>query len=98
MDAEPRTTAGLTLLQAEQRIDALELAAAKVVVQIADTLKHQKLERKGSEALLACVELLFDELRVEGLKHNQFVDSSLARTAVAVKELRASIREGKSSQ
>lgn len=36
-----RTKTGLTLLEAEQRIDALEIAAAKAVVLIAAALKHE---------------------------------------------------------
>ncbi len=98
MDAEPRTNAGLTLFEAEQRIDALELAAAKVVVQIADTLKsHGVIDAKG-KALLDCVYLLFDELRVEGLKHNEFVENSLARTYKAVDDFRRAIHHGKLKQ
>ncbi len=93
MDAEPRTNAGLTLLEAEQRIDALELAAAKVVVQIADQLKDEVIIEKHGKALLDCVYVLFEELRVEGLKHSEFVESSLAHTASAVDTLQRSIRE-----
>jgi hypothetical protein len=36
------TKTGLTLSQAEHRIEALEAAAAKALVLMAETLKHQK--------------------------------------------------------
>jgi hypothetical protein len=37
--------------------------------------------------------ILFDELKIEGMKHSHFVEESLGRTAVAVKELRQSLLE-----
>ena len=65
-----RTSTGLTLLEAEHRIDALEIAAAKAVVLIAEALKHEVAVEKHGQVLLSCVDLLFDELEVEGLEHN----------------------------
>ena len=87
------TKTELTLLEAEQRIDALEVAAAKALLLAAETLKLQKDVDKHREALLACVELLFTELKMEGVKHNPFVESSLERTAKALAELQISIRQ-----
>jgi len=47
---------------------------------------------KHRQTLLAYVDLLFTELTVEGVKHSQFVESSLERTASALTELRISLR------
>ncbi len=93
----PRTTTGLTLHEAELRIDALEAAAAKAVLLLAETIKQEALIQKHGKALIACVDLLFDELKVEGLKHSEFVGSSLERTAASVKELRQSLLEQRGS-
>ncbi len=50
-----RTTTGLTLLEAEQRIDALELAAAKGVLLIAEALKHEvDVEKSGADLAGLC--------------------------------------------
>lgn len=85
-----RTTTGLTLQEAEARIDALEAAAAKAVLIMAEALRNrQELHRHG-DRLIECVDLLFTELQVEGVKHGEFVANSLARTASAVAALRAS--------
>ncbi len=89
----PRTRTGLTLLEAEQRIDSLELAAAKALVILAETLRREQIVDKHGSALIACADLLFDELKIEGMKHSHFVEESLGRTAVAVKELRQSLLE-----
>jgi hypothetical protein len=93
MEETPRTKTGLTLSEAEQRIDSLEIAAAKAVVLLAETLKHEQIVDKHGSALVACVELLFSELKLEGLKHSQFVEESLNRTATAEKELRQTLFE-----
>jgi hypothetical protein len=93
MDEIPRTKTGLTLFEAEQRIDSLEIAAAKAVVLLAETLKNEQIVDKHGSALIACVELLFDELKLEGMKHSQFVEESLSRTATAEKELRQTLLE-----
>lgn len=90
---EARTRAGLTLLEAEQRIDSLEAAAAKALLVLAEAVKHRNDVDKQGERLLACVELLFNELTLEGAPHSQFVQGSLDRTATAVRELRRSLRE-----
>lgn len=86
-----RTRTGLTLLEAEQRIDALEIAAAKAVMLIAEALKHEVDIEKRGQTLLACVDLLFDELKLEGMKHNEYVEGSLSRTKSAVIELKHSL-------
>jgi hypothetical protein len=88
-----RTRNGLTLLEAERRIEALEAAAAKALLVLAEAVKHKNDIDKQGEHLLACVELLFTELTLEGVPHSQFVEGSLARTASAVSELRRSLRE-----
>jgi hypothetical protein len=87
------TKTKLSLLDAERRIDALEVAAAKALLLAAETLRRQKDVDKHKEVLLACVELLFTELQMEGAKHNQFVESSLKRTATALAELKISIKQ-----
>lgn len=87
------TKTGLTLLEAEQRIDALEVAATKALLLAAEALKVQKDVDKHRETLLACVELLFTELQIEGMKHNQFVELSLGRTATALAGLRGSLKQ-----
>jgi hypothetical protein len=86
-----RTKTGLTLLQSEQRIDALEIAAAKAVLLIANALKHEVDVEKHGQILLSCVDLLFDELKLEGMAHNAYVVNSLSRTKAAVSELRQSM-------
>jgi hypothetical protein len=83
----PKT--GLTLLEADQRIEALEIAAAKTALALAEALRHQQVVDKVQHTLVACVELLFTELKVEGTRHSQFVEDSLGRTAKALDELRA---------
>ena len=95
----PRTKAGLTLLEAERRIDSLETAAAKAMLVLAEILKHETLLHEHGDALVSCVELLFDEFKLEGLKHNEFVANSLGRTKHAVVELRKTLakhRQGES--
>ncbi len=87
------TKTELTLLEAKQRIDSLEVAAAKALLLAAETLRRQQDVDKHREALLACVELLFTELQMEGAKHNKFVESSLERTARALAELQISIKQ-----
>ena len=64
-----------------RRIDALEVAQAKALLLAAETLKNQQDVDKHAETLMACVELLFAELKIEGVKHSQFIESSLERTA-----------------
>jgi hypothetical protein len=89
----PRTKAGLTLLEAELRIDALESAAAKAIHVLAEVLKHEKVVDEHGEALLACVDLLFDELKLEGVIHSEYVANSLGRTRQAVAQMRQSLNE-----
>jgi len=89
----PRTKTGLTLLEAEARIDSLEAAAAKAVLLLTEVLKHEKAVDGRAKSLLSCVDLLFDELRLEDMKHSEYVANSLQRTGHAVGELRKALRE-----
>jgi len=84
-----RTTTGLTLQEAEQRIESLEAAAARAVLIMAEALRNRQELQKHGDRLIECVDLLFTELQVEGVKHSEFVQNSLARTASAVAALRA---------
>jgi hypothetical protein len=82
-----------TLLQAEARIDALEAAAAKATRMLAEMVKHEAVVDRDGAALAACVDLLFDELRLEGAVHGEFVRNSMERTKRAVAQLRQSLKE-----
>ena len=77
-----RTKMGLTLLEAESRIISLETAAAKAQATLTEVLKHEAIVDKHGAALLSCVELLFSELKLDGVTHSQFVTDSLSRTSV----------------
>jgi len=84
----PRTKSGLTLIEAELRIESLETAAAKAILVLAKVLKHERIVREHGDALISCVDLLFDELKLEGMKHCEYVNGSLERTRRAVETLR----------
>ena len=88
-----RTKAGLTLLEAELRIGALESAAAKAILLLTEVLKQAKIVDEHGEALLGCVDLLFDELNLEGVIHSEYVANSLERTRQAVAQLRQTLGE-----
>lgn len=87
----PRSPSGLTPQEAELQISALEAEAAKILASLTETIKHEKNVGKRSEAVISCIELLFDELNLEGLKHNQFVEDSINRTKKVLAELREAL-------
>jgi hypothetical protein len=89
----PRTKAGLTLREAELRIEALESAAAKAIRVLTEMLMHEDLVDKHGEALLACVDVLFVELKLEGVIHSEYVVNSLERTRRAVDQMRLTLSE-----
>jgi len=91
----PRTKAGLTLREAELRIEALESAAVKALLGLTEILKHKDLVEKHGEALLACVDVLFVELKLEGVVHSEYVANSLERTRRAVDQMRLTFDEQK---
>ena len=92
-DDTPRTKAGLTLLEAGLRIEALESAAAKALLVLAEMLKQQDLVEKHGQALLACVDVLFVELKLAGVNQSEFVVNSLERTRRAVDQMRQTLGE-----
>jgi hypothetical protein len=89
----PQASTGLTLPEAEARIHALEAVAVKAALVLAETVKAHQADRQLATKLISCVELLFDELRLERLRHSEFVEESLGRVATAVKELKQGIRK-----
>ena len=97
-DDTPRTKGGLTLLEAELRIAALEAAAAKAILALAAMVKREDVVVKRRIALLDCVELLFTELKLEGAIHSQFVANSLVRTRSAVAELQQALSDQRSAR
>ncbi len=76
------------LIEAETRIAKLETAAVKAAFLLAQAAKEQKSVDTHTVKLVSCVELLFDELAVEGLKHCEYVENSLRKVATAVTELK----------
>jgi len=83
-----KTRHGLTLLEAEMRIDDLEAAAVQAALLLAQTAKHQAAVDTRTETMLKCVELLVDELFKEGMKHSEFVEESLGHAMIAAADLR----------
>jgi hypothetical protein len=89
----PRTKAGLTLDEAGLRIEALEAAAAKAILVLTEMLKQKDLVEKHGESLVACVDVLFVELKLQGVVHSEWVISSLERTRRAVDQMRLTLDE-----
>jgi hypothetical protein len=87
-ELELRTSTGLTLQEAEVRIAAIEAAAAKAADILSVATKAQNNIDHLTDALLMCCDLLFDELRLEGMKHSEWVDNSLAKVRSAIAEYR----------
>ncbi len=93
-----RTATGLTLQDAERRIADLEVAAAKAKDLAARTQKHQSLIDARIETILTCVDLLVDQLHMDGGKHSEYVTKSLELANKAAKQLREAVAMQKDTQ
>lgn len=87
----PRSPSGLTQQESELQISTLKADAAKMLASLTEAIKHEENVGKRSEAVISCIELLFDELNLEGLKHNQYVENSILRTKKVLAELRVAL-------
>lgn len=91
---QPKTRSGLTLLEAEMRIDDLEAAAVKAALLLAQTAKRQLVIDERTEVMLKCSEQLVDELFKGGMKHSEHVEESLGHAMIATIELRKAVEVG----
>ncbi len=94
----PFTKTGLTLQQAELRIEELEAAAAMAADLAARTKNHQALINARIETILTCVDLLVDQLEMDGGKHSEYVTKSLELANTAATQLRNAVGMQKDTQ
>jgi len=85
------TRNGLTLLEAEKRIDELEAAAVKAALLLAQTARHQTVVDAQTLTMLTCTDLLVDALFKEGIKHSEDVEEHLGHAMIAAEDLRKTV-------
>lgn len=87
-----RTSTGLTIQDAEARIDGLESAVVKAIIFLSDAKRLITVDRLGGP-LLRSVELLLDSLFAEGVAHSEAVGEQVGLAIRSAAELRKALEK-----